>query len=470
MIISLDTLKTRIHGVVLNKGEQGHEIDGLISKLESLPDSYDDLLEFAGELSDLPIRTDWRYMEPNDIEEIWSESDSKRNTGAIANINLDESAARVESAFLGSVAGCVLGKPLETRLTGQEIRRALEAMGDWPLDKYVSKDIEQHLPRVHNSFSETAREFIQYVAPDDDINYTIMGMLTLEEYGPDFTHADVQDLWLKHLNFHTTFGPERTTLLRAGTESLDRFTLESFLEKGGVGPKTAFKARPGHLALFNDFLNPGDELCGAAIRADAYGYACPGRPQNAANMAWKDSSFTHNRTGIYGTMFIAAAIAIAQVTDDRIDIFENALQYIPQKSRFYERVSACLEVVRNSNSWEQAYDQLNDKYGDYGHCRIYQETGMLINSLKFAENTGHGICIQVSQGADTDSFGATAGSLLGAYFGPGHLDKSWLDPFNDDIHSGMSWFFERSLSSLGRRMSELPRQIMPQLIENSSGM
>ena len=124
-------------------------------------------------------------------------------------------------------------------------------------------------------------------------------------------------------------------------------------------------------------------------------------------------------------------------------------------------------MVRSSRSWEQAYDQLNDKYGDYGHCRIYQETGMLINTLKFAENTGHGICIQVSQGADTDSFGATAGSLLGAYFGPGHLDQSWLVPFNDDIHSGMSWFFERSLSSLGRRMSELPRQIMPQLSDPS---
>ena len=45
MIVSLETLKTRIHGVVLNKGEQGHVIDGLISKLESLPESYDELLE-----------------------------------------------------------------------------------------------------------------------------------------------------------------------------------------------------------------------------------------------------------------------------------------------------------------------------------------------------------------------------------------------------------------------------------------
>ena len=465
MIISLETLKTRIRGVVLNKGEQGYEIDGMISKLESLPESYDKLLEFASELSNLPISSEWPYVEPNDLEDIWIESDPSRNLKTIGSITIEESTQRVESAFLGSVAGCILGKPLEASFTGHEIRDALKAMDEWPLDNYVSKKIKNHLPRVNNSFSETAREYIQYVAPDDDINYTIMGMLILEEYGPSFTHINIQDLWLKHLNFQTTFGPERTTLLRAGTESLDRFTIESFLEKGGIGPRTPLRERSGHLSILNDYLNPGDELCGAAIRADAYGYACPGRPQDAANMAWKDASFTHSRTGIYGTMFIASAIAAAQVTSDRIGIFETALQYIPQKSRFYERVSACLEVVNNASSWEEAYDKISDKYGEYGHCRIYQETGMLINTLKFAENIGHGICIQVSQGADTDSFGATAGSLLGAYFGPGYLDNSWIEPFGDDIHSGMAWFFERSLSTLAVRMGQLPKTIMPQLSE-----
>ena len=150
MIISLETLKTRIRGVVLNKGEQGHVIDGLISKLESLPESYDVLLEFANGLSDLPVRPDWPHIEPNGIEDIWEESDPSRHTGTVASIDLEESAQRVESAFLGSVAGCVLGKPLEVMLSGHEIRSALEAMGDWPLDKYVSKRIEDFLPRVHN--------------------------------------------------------------------------------------------------------------------------------------------------------------------------------------------------------------------------------------------------------------------------------------------------------------------------------
>jgi hypothetical protein len=45
-------------------------------------------------------------------------------------------------------------------------------------------------------------------------------------------------------------------------------------------------------------LNPKDEYCGALIRADAYGYACPGRPALAAELAWRDASLTHRRTGI----------------------------------------------------------------------------------------------------------------------------------------------------------------------------
>jgi hypothetical protein len=46
---------------------------------------------------------------------------------------------------------------------------------------------------------------------------------------------------------------------------------------------------------------------------------------------------------------------------------------------------------------------------------------------------------------DTDSFGATAESLLGAYFGPGYLDERWLAPFNDDLRTGLARFYEQSL-------------------------
>ena len=58
-------------------------------------------------------------------------------------------------------------------------------------------------------------------------------------------------------------------------------------------------------------INPGEELCGALIRADAYGWACPGDPVAAAVLAHRDATLTHVRTGVYAAMWVAAAVATA---------------------------------------------------------------------------------------------------------------------------------------------------------------
>jgi hypothetical protein len=60
------------------------------------------------------------------------------------------------------------------------------------------------------------------------------------------------------------------------------------------------------------------------------------------------------------------------------------------------------------------------------------------------------------QGNDTDSFGATAGSLLGVYFGSDSLEARWLEPFQDRIHTGLSNFHEQQLSRLAERIGRLP--------------
>lgn len=130
MLIKIQTLRERLHGVVLNKGEQGHDIEGLEEELDNLPDSYDELIDFSKKLSSLKIRLNWSYVEPNSINEIMSEMDPSRPKGQIKEIDLEDSAKRVEAAFLGSLCGCMLGKPLEAQFTGHEIRKALEEIGD----------------------------------------------------------------------------------------------------------------------------------------------------------------------------------------------------------------------------------------------------------------------------------------------------------------------------------------------------
>jgi ADP-ribosylglycohydrolase len=68
------------------------------------------------------------------------------------------------------------------------------------------------------------------------------------------------------------------------------------------------------------------------------------------------------------------------------------------------------------------------------------------------------------QGNDTDSFGATAGSILGTCFGPEGLDERWLAPFNDDLHTGLARCCERSLSKMAKGMWELPNRIATEMM------
>ncbi|RAP73566.1 ADP-ribosylglycohydrolase family protein [Paenibacillus montanisoli] len=441
MFPSLPFMKKQLASLIGEQFTQGRNTSGYLERLEQLPESYDAYLAFAAAIADLPMREDWPYVEPETWEDIKAACDPNRPLGLLREIDPDDSRRRVETAFLASVCGSILGKPLEVNPTLPEMKEAFTQAGEWPLADYVSEPMLRALGKSHWSWFETTRDRIRHVAPDDDVNYTLIGMLAIEQFGTAFSKRNLRDLWLNHLPLSTTFGPERVMLIRSGM---------SYLEHD----KQPFDHT--ELEAWPSLLSPGSELCGAAIRADAYGYACPGNPALAAELAWRDASFTHRQTGVYATMFIAAAIAAAQVLDNRLAIIDTALQFVPQRSRFYEIAADCRDIAAGTDDWLAAYERMRQSYGDYSHCRIYFEIGTLINTLLHAENVGDGICKQVMQGNDTDSFGATSGSLLGAYFGPDGLDSRWLAPFGDTIHTGLANLNETSLSVLAARVSRLP--------------
>ena len=444
MLPSKSFLRRRLALVIENQHEQGHDIRGLEEQLADLPDSYDALMEFGEKLADLPLRADWNFVEPSgdDLAEIEAEMhpDRPRGEWRKAPENIE---ARIETAFLSSVCGCVVGKPLEISTDLAHIRAAAIKVGAWPINDYIPTAMLDEIGGRHGSWVNTVCENIHFVEPDDDINYTIIGMMLIEQYGADFGAAQVRDMWMNHLPVSTTWGPERTMIARAAVNHLAEWT-----EFADRNPE--FWARA---------WNPSNEFCGAQIRADAYGYACPGNPELAAKLAYADASFSHRRTGIYSTMWTAAAIASAPVAQNALEIFEVANGFVPQNSRFGRAMQTALEEVRNSTDWLDGYERLRAHFGEFGHCRVYFESATLINTLFHAQNIGDGFCKQVMQGNDTDSYGATSGSILGLYFGPGHLEPRWLEPFNDDIHTALAWFFERSLSKLAARMAQLPLKL-----------
>jgi ADP-ribosylglycohydrolase len=435
MLPTYEQLRTSLSQVIADKAEQGHTTDGLITELAAVRDDYDELLEFAVRLDELPLSEGWPYVEPDDIATIRSECDPDRITERYGRCN--DAPDRIRAAFHARVAGCMLGKGFEVFVTIDEIEQALRSVGEWPLTDYPTEAALRALPSLQGQWRELARELIDHVAVDDDINYTVLAMQLLERHGPGFTHDDVRTLWLYNLPVLATFGPERAILLKAGLHSL----------ASGDAPYGAWLR----------VLNPGAELCGALIRADAYGYAGVGHPELASTLAHRDASFTHQRTGTYGAMFVAATIAIAPLVDEPLDAAREGLRYVPQRSRFAERTRTCIEVVDTADNWRDAHAKIRERFGEFGFCRIYQEIGTVLNTLRFSSDAGDGICMQVMQGNDTDSFGATAGSILGMFHGA--IDERWTAPFGDQLQTALATFHESSLDAVAERMAALPTRI-----------
>ncbi len=241
-------LRAILINVVADKNRQGHITSGMIEELKKLPDSYDVLYAFAKRLAHLPLREDWPYVEPNDWPGIEAELDPSRLHGIIQPRTLQEAERRVEAAFLGSVCGCILGKPLEINPNLVEIKQALEPFGEWPLADYVTERAAHNFDRQpHPDWIDSVRERIHWVPPDDDLNYTVLGMLIFEQYGFSFTHQNLLRLWLAFLPPAFTWGPEHTILTKAALET-------SYAE--GFDPDNAT------LEGWVSILNPEDESVG----------------------------------------------------------------------------------------------------------------------------------------------------------------------------------------------------------------
>jgi ADP-ribosylglycohydrolase len=449
VLVPRELLKDALLQVLAQRIDQGCELDEAVTgrRIIAAAGSYDALYEIARELRDPPMRADWPYREPIAWDEIVAESEQLDPGRDWPAPDLSLARGKVREGFLGSVCGCMLGKPVEIDPSLAELKRAGESVGEWPLRDYISGQFLETLGRRHDSWSQTIRENLHCAVADDDIHYTLCGMLLLEAAGPAFTHDDLFRSWSLNLAPGWTWGAERTALLGHGLARHHLFGENLSGERDVL------------------LLNPGDEMCGALIRADVYGFACPGNPDLAAWLAWKDASFTHIKTGVYGAMFIAALVALCHEADagleggNRLELVLDALRRVPKNTRFASVVRDCVERVGSSGNWEEGYQAINGRYGRYSHCQIYQEIGTLVNTLRYAESTDHGFCLQVSQGNDTDSFGALAGSILGVLFGPGHLAPEWLDPLENRVMHAMADFHEQGLDKLSERLAGLPETV-----------
>ena len=456
MLPRIEDLKVVLLDVIADRAERGYEVAGFRERVHAAPSSYDELAAIHQALDEAPRRPDWPYVEPDDLETIWAECPDLP-VDPLQQVDLDAAGRRAAAGFLGSVCGCVLGKPVEVRTTMAALQRAAEAAGEWPIRDYLSEALLDALGDRHRSWQEAVRGRIRFVARDDDINYTVLGMLILEQHGIGFSRGDVMQMWLANLPLAYTFGPERMLLTRTSAVAIaERLRRGRGLAGIGDDPEPVLTAMVAS-------WNPGDELCGAQIPCRRL-WLRLSRPATAGS---------HPGLAGRGLGPIAAPASTPPCLPPRPSPppSSSTIRWSCAAWRCVVSRAAAASMSASATAWSRSrgrrdwrdgYRRIHDRYGCYGHCRIYQETGTLINTLRFAAGVEDGICMQVSQGNDTDSYGATAGSLLGVRYGRAP-EQRWLVPFNDEIRTTVAGLYESSQTKVAQRMGRLPQLVAAQL-------
>ncbi len=442
----LDPLE-RLEFEVIQRREEGQNVASLNDAFESLRGlPRDDAGAAAHALLRDLMQQDAHSpgittSEPSDLDAIRKTQGNYRGVARPPHSFSDkELLDRVLGGWLGRAAGCLLGKPIE-RYSRAVIRELLEANGNWPLNDYWTQegmphDLLERYPWKRRLGFESLRENIECMPEDDDLNYTMLNLHVLENYGFDFDSVDICTEWVTRIPAFQVFTSDRVAYLN--------------ILRGLDPPETA------------TYMNPFREWIGAQIRADLWGYVSPGNPLQAAELAWRDARVSHTRNGIYGEMFFAAMISNAFVLSGIRELVEASLAFVPARSRFAQAITSVLDMPVATMSWEQIVDRLYEQFGAYHWVHTINNAALAVAALlKGDGDYERTICNVVMGGWDTDSNGATVGSVIGVLRGAGALPPKWTRPLDDRIRSSMGSFDNARLSDLAGRTVTAMRKSAP---------
>ena len=400
-----EVFSRNMRGEYKQRTEEGYDIaqyENLFGEIARLTPS-DESMAMADALADLadkaPLDPNYEYVEPSDLDGIFAARDGK----APAKVDVDPAAVRdkIRGAWYGRLAGCLLGKPVEGIRT-EELIPVLKRTNNYPMNRYITRaeltDEVCEGIRFGLRNRDCYPDLIPNAPVDDDTNYTVLYMKLVERYGKNFTPRNVADWWLAMQPKNAYCTAERVAFVNFAA---------------GIYPPASAVYR-----------NPFREWIGAQIRADFFGYCCPGNPEQAAELAWRDACVSHIKNGIYGEMWVAAMLAYAATVSgiEHIPaVIRAGLSQIPQKSRLYARVSGLLEGWEAGKDEDWAFSYITarwDEHSSHDWCHTISNAEIVTACLLWCSDSyTHAICRAVMCGFDTDCNGATVGSIYGMLCG-----------------------------------------------------
>lgn len=427
--------------------DEGRDISGLEDEFDALLSaeavSAAQLNTLFDELMQRPIRSAHGYSEPSSLAAIRDARPDGPRTLSTAFEDLEDAFDVIYGGWLGAIAGCFLGKPVQG-WSRDKIVQFLQASDQYPLRSYMHSEVSPELAEEYDIYntveSATAEESmfvndVPHMPIDDDIDYIAVGLGILSEHGFGFEPVDVANYWLQNVPAFNTYTAERVAyrnLLNLRTP-----------------PESA------------TFRNPYREHVGAMIRADMWGYVSLGRPERAAEYAWRDASISHTKNGIYGEMWAAAMLSVAPFTADPRRVVELGLTEIPARCRLAEAVSDVLDWRDAGVSYEDAVARIHDEWDEsdqFDWVHTISNAQVLTVGLLWGDGDfGSSLCRAVEAGFDTDSHAATLGSILGLLHGADALPGTWVEPLNDTVETSLVSYQRQRISDLAEETVSLAR-------------
>lgn len=423
------------------KYEYGADRGAIQAILDGVARAADNGLRAILDLPDDPTRAarepdglaEIQKLRPTGPRKLWKSFDARKYQD------------RLRGGLLGRFAGCTLGAAVEF-WSVEEMREWAAYIGDpFPPRDYWSAVKNPNFRRYGVSETQLySRGAMDGVPVDDDLTYTILGLLIVEDFGPGFTISDVGAAWLKYL-------PHGCSAERAALKNL----------RDGV---------PAASSAVKD--NPYVQWIGADIRSDPWGYLAPGLPEKAAEYAYRDAWVSHRRNGVYAAMFFSAAIAAAFETENTVDALKIALTEIPEDCLFARDVRWALEEGRAIHDYVQNRRAVDERFqsnsnhavnftGMHGtHANLnacLTIFGLMIGGKDYTRVIGE----TVAAGYDNDCTAATAGSLVGTVLGAGGIPEHWTARFHNTVYTYINGHPSLRIDDLIRRFETNARRAFP---------
>ena len=303
---------------------------------------------------------------------------------------------RIHGGWLGEIIGSALGTAVE----GYKSSNLWEVFGE--IQDYVKP------PETMN----------------DDITFELALLEAFREKGYEITSEDIADKWVGYIPFAYTAEGVALEHLRMGI----------------------YPPESGYIA------NPYREMIGAAMRAAICGALCPGRPKDAAKLAWKDGVISHHNNGVLAEVFNAALVSMAYVENDMREVLKKAMAMIPDDSELYGVLAFAYKACKEAENYRKAWEICEEKYRDYNWVHTYPNLASEIISIYFAGNDFQkAMTILMMAGQDNDCTGGPIGHAYGVMLGVNGIPDKFVQPLEDRLDTYVRTMETQSITSLSEK-------------------